>query len=342
MLNNQILNLYGIQKKTWPSLQKSRSQISQELSNQSRRNPFVTMRCLYNGVHPCGKCPACLANRQRAFCFRLDQERDACSFYFWLTLQYDEDHVPHVEGTNEYCFSKVHCRSFFEKMRKRYKERGYSFKHFLVSEYGPNGTHRPHYHCLLLAYSNKSLHNQYLDRKEMREFLITEAWPHGHVTEKSFHGRVLSYLTKYCTKPELLGEYHTMKPFTLISPGIGLSYLTKIPDFQIEQMRKSLDFSVRYGSGKMQLPRYYVDKILPHSKKDLEALIPEDPLGDWSDYNSLVAIRKAIAKVHDEQSTQTANYNYSMYGIDAAHHLEVNREAKFEEFRSKLKNRKDL
>ena len=94
------------------------------------------MRCLYDGVHPCGRCPACLANRQRGFMFRLDQERDSSSWYYWLTLQYDEDHVPRL-SSGEYCFSKDHCRAFFEHIRIKYREFGITFKHFLVSEYGP-------------------------------------------------------------------------------------------------------------------------------------------------------------------------------------------------------------
>lgn len=300
------------------------------------------MRCLYNGVHPCGKCPACLANRQRAFCFRLDQERNACSFYFWLTLQYDEEHVPHIEGSSEYCFDKSHCRAFFEKLRKRYKVKGYSFKHFLVSEYGPNFTHRPHYHCLLLVYSGKPLSVQYTDRKEMREFILNEAWPNGHVTEKSFHGRVLAYLTKYCLKPELIGESHTMKPFSLISPGIGLSYIDTLPKKQIEQMIEKRDFTVRYGTSKIQLPRYLVDKLLPHSLEDLRNSIPSDPGGDWSEYDRLVHIRQDFNDSVNLKVSQRVNYLLSAYGENMYDFVIRNREAKFQEFRSKLRNRKDL
>lgn len=342
MLNNKILECYGISKKSSQTSQSWTSQ-SSRLSNQSWRYSFVIMRCLYNGEYPCGKCPACFANRQRGFMFRLDQERENCSFYFWLTLQYDEDHVPHVEGSSEYCFSKEHCRGFFEKLRKRYKLQGFTFKHFLVSEYGPNGTHRPHYHCLLMVYSDKGLSELYKARKEMREFILEKAWVHGHVTEKSFHGRVLRYLTKYCLKPELLGDKHTMNPFTLISPGIGLSYLTKLGEKRLQKMRDSLDFTVRYGSGKMSLPRYYVDKIFPHGKKDLLSLIPEDEsdIDAWSDYNKLQSIRDQFNQLHNTITTQHVNLLVQKGKFEYSE-FEKNRNAKFQEFRSKLRLRKDL
>lgn len=296
------------------------------------------MRCLYDGVHPCGKCPACLLNRQRAFCFRLDQEKDVCAFYYWLTLQYDEDHVPHLEN-GEMCFSKEHCRSFFEKLRKRYEPNGYKFKHFLVSEYGPTSTHRPHYHCLLMVYSDKPLHELYLARKEMKEFIIEKAWENGHVTEKSFHGRVLTYLTKYCCKPELLGQKHTMQPFTLISRGIGLSYLDKLSDERKRQMIEKLDFTVHYGKSKIQLPRYYVDKIMPHS-----AQLERDYLssGDWDSYEQLHALRRRIFDKQKMITFQRVGGIIEQDYRDEIYDRENRISANWSNFKSKVNSRKDL
>ena len=275
--------------------------------------------------------------------FRLDQEKDQCAFYFWLTLQYDDDHVPKIASNyfegEEMCFSKEHCHFFFEKLRKRYKEQGCTFKHFLVCEYGPNATHRPHYHCLLMVYNNHDLAKNYLIRKEMQDFIRNKAWPHGFVCEKTFHGRVLSYLTKYCLKPELLGEKHTMKPFTLISKGIGLCLLDKIPSKQLNQMRDNLDFTYWYNGSKIQLPRYYVDKILPHSMQNLHDLMPSDPLGSWDDYENLSKIR---------QKLQDKNYNLGLQHAKRRIWKESFKEKsdridyELSTFRSKQKTRKNL
>lgn len=309
------------------------------------------MRCLYDGVHPCGKCPACLANRQRAFMFRLDQEKENCKFYFWITLQYSDEYVPRIkdshlsdiaEDPNEMCFSKEHCRQFFERLRKRYcKKNGSTFKHFLVCEYGPNSTHRPHYHLLLMVYNDLDLATNFHIRKEMREYIIHDAWDYGHVTEKSFHGRVLAYLTKYCTKPELLGQNHTMKPFTLISRGIGLCLLDKIPEKQKSQMIENLDFTYRYGSGKIQLPRYYVDRILPHSLEDLRKATPTKYLkrrSSWSEFDRISDIRRRLA---EKQSVLS-----KAYGIKREDEDYIQRKDRIDyelsKFKSKIKMRKDL
>lgn len=309
------------------------------------------MRCLYDGEHPCGKCPACLANRQRAFMFRLDQEKENCKFYFWITLQYDDDHVPRIkdsdlsdngEDPEEMCFSKDHCREFFERLRKRYgRKNGSSFKHFLVCEYGPNFTHRPHYHLLLMVYNDLPLAANFQIRKEMREFILNDAWPYGHVTEKAFHGRVLSYLTKYCTKPDLIGLKRTMKPFTLISRGIGLCLLDKIPKLQLSQMRVNLDFTYRYGSGKIQLPRYYTDRILPHSLEDLRNAVPKkykNRSSSWSEYNRIVDIRKRLA-----EKQNACTYMQVIKRGDEDYEDRKNRiDYELTKFRSKCEMRKDL
>ena len=276
--------------------------------------------------------------------FRLDQEKDNCSFYFWLTLQYSDEFVPRFPD-GEMCFSKDHCHGFFEKLRKRYVKQGLTFKHFLVSEYGPNATHRPHYHCLLMVYSDRSLHDQFILRNELKDFLIHKAWPYGHVTEKTFHGRVLRYLTKYCLKPELLGQYHTMKPFTLISRGIGLSLLDRIPEHHLKQMVENLDFTYRYGLGKIQLPRYYVDRILPHSLEDLRNSIPEDPSGDWSDYDKLKSIREKLAAKNNAKVLQRTLQSVRKYSSDPFkqtkdHFASIDYE--MDKFRSIVKLRKDL
>ena len=276
--------------------------------------------------------------------FRLDQEKDNSKFYFWLTLTYSDDHVPRFND-GEMCFSKVHCRDFFEKIRKRYEKHGHKFKHFLVSEYGPEATHRPHYHCLLMVYNDFTPEQNFLVRKEMREFLIHDCWRYGHVQEKAYHGGVLKYLTKYCCKPELSGEQHTMSPFTLISRGIGLSLLDRIPDAHKKQMIDRLDFTYSYNGGKIQLPRYYVDRILPHSLQDVRDSIIS---GDWESFEKLKDIRNRLQQKQNYKSIRAHAdlLNIDSFDFDGFNKYEFikndTRAYQFAEFRSKLKRRKNL
>lgn len=302
------------------------------------------MRCLRPGDFPCGRCPACLANRQRGFMFRLDFEKDQASFYFWLTLQYDEDHVPRLPS-GELCFDKSHCRAFFEHIRIKYREQQITFKHFLVSEYGPNGTHRPHYHCLLLVYcpDDMSINAKYVIRQEMREYLIHQAWKYGYVCEKSYHGRVISYLTKYCCKPELVGEYHTMAPFTLISPGIGLGILNQLGDARLSQMRKSLDFMIIGPNGKKQmLPRYLIEKIYPYSRNDRMKAIDDKDLERYKElHENAMRMRlrnKMLLATQFKEVMTTFKGDYVAY----VKKRQADYSLAMSDFKSKLKNRKSI
>lgn len=204
---------------------------------------------------PCGKCPACLANRQRDWTFRLEAEKDNSSFFFWLTLQYDESHVPWVDGKR--AVKKEDCRYFFERIRKRFPDT--KFKHFLVSEYGPHGTHRPHYHTLLFVRSSLGFNEQLSLKTEIADY-IKLAWPFGHVQDVPFHNRVFGYVTKYCCKPELIGLDVPVPVFTLISQGIGKSFLDRVDS---SQMVAKEDYRVSFSGTRYSLPRYYRQKLQP-------------------------------------------------------------------------------
>ena len=186
---------------------------------------------------------------------------------YWLTLTYSDEYLP-MNEQNEPIFWKPHCRSFFEILRKKYSKEC-KFKHFLVSEYGDN-TIRSHYHCLLFVYmlGESNLKQRYDLRKRILVTIKEQAWPYGFAYNKEWHGGVFSYLTKYCCKPEMLGEPVADKTFTLISPGIGLAYLDNL---NVEYREQNLDFTCVFNGKKMTLPRYYMDKIAPSRVPSLMA-----------------------------------------------------------------------
>lgn len=216
------------------------------------------MRCFHPYLgHPCGKCPACLLNRQRQFAFRLEEERKDAQFLFWLTLTYDDTNLPR-DGDGHPIFCKSHCRQFFEWLRLKYRKRC-KFKHFLVSEFGDQ-FQRPHYHCILFVYTMANLAEQFKLRQSILADL-SAAWPYGFCYNKDWHGRVFDYLTKYCCKPELAGAKVYDKPFTMISQGIGIGWLKR--QNNLDYRAETLDFTAVFDGKKMIIPRYYQDKVAP-------------------------------------------------------------------------------
>lgn len=304
------------------------------------------MKCFHpiyvrGGYVPCGKCPACLANRQKQWTFRLEAEKQACSFFFWLTLTYDDDHLPKSDDGRAKVY-KPDCRAFFEKIRKRFPY--VKFKHFLVSEYGPD-TIRPHYHTILFCtirdfhpMSDLVSFNLLEEQNKIRSFLTSPegAWPNGFCYDKPFHNRVFGYVSKYCCKPELLGIDVPEKVFTMISQGIGISYLEKV-----DKGRMSLtgDFRVPSKRGFIQLPRYYQDKLFPR-KVDFQNM----------DTDSIEFKNRNIAfhNQHVAASQQLASYEHKRKvfeethkGEDYSDYIRSCNAAATDRFINKLKQRQD-
>ena len=79
------------------------------------------IKCFYpvkteKGLRPCGQCAACLVSKQLAWKFRLNQEVLKSDAAFWLTLQYDDEHLPRSNGIP--CVNKLHCQNYFRQIRK--------------------------------------------------------------------------------------------------------------------------------------------------------------------------------------------------------------------------------
>lgn len=117
------------------------------------------MRCLKpyrknkEEIYPCGKCLPCRIQRREDWTLRMMHElqywKDSC----FLTLTYDDAHLPKDGG-----LSKEDLQLFFKRLRRHldYKYgRSFKIKYFACGEYGPKG-HRPHYHAIIfgLGYNN--------------------------------------------------------------------------------------------------------------------------------------------------------------------------------------------
>lgn len=225
---------------------------------------------------PCGRCPRCRRNRQRDWTFRLRQEQQDADFLFWLALTYDEEHLPKYPTRfgDIPCVERRHCREFLEKLRKKHYSAPIKFKHFLVSEYGDHGD-RPHYHCLLFCYTPTvtKLSDKHKLRQEVFDYLRPgsdrsgeTAWKYGTLSYKALHSRVFSYITNYVNKPEIIdaASQHPVRPFSMISHGIGERFLERINLDQFED----LTFTISENGSRKVMPRYYRDKIFEHSLED--------------------------------------------------------------------------
>lgn len=217
---------------------------------------------------PCGKCMACLQTKRAQWSFRLREHLRISENAHFVTLTYDDSQVPIME-TDEGFFpvvDKLDVQNFIKRLRKATKNK---ISYFLVSEYGSD-THRPHYHAIMF-----NLDNDYSKATAM----IQKAWSYIHkkdgkrypigfiklgtVTDASIH-----YVTKYAiTKSEYDG--FGIKPFALISKGIGKSYLDRCTSYHDGNVERSY---VTYENGiKAPLPRYYKERLYSPEERELMA-----------------------------------------------------------------------
>lgn len=225
---------------------------TQYMSDHSNSSTFY---CLV----PCGKCANCLRNRSNQWTFRLEKELDASVCALFVTLTYDDDHLPlvHPDGSFsrfpdfEYSApADVHvsvCRRDVQLFLKRLRKTTHlPVRYFLTSEYGEHFG-RPHYHMILFNY-DKSFE------------MVESCWKNGFVRCGSVTPASIRYVSKYFVTPQEVIPKGALKPFSLCSKGLGLSYLT--PEMvQYISDHRSRPYLLDNDGEKVSFPRYFRKKL---------------------------------------------------------------------------------
>lgn len=216
---------------------------------------------------PCGKCLACRINRTQDWSTRLLHESYYSSSTYFLTLTYDEEHVPHDEKGNV-CVCKEDIQLFMKRLRKMYPDS--HIRYFIGSEYGEEG--RPHYHGIFYNIPDEaiqSMSKNYIKGMPTKikgkvgyslcNRKLSDIWTKGFVTIGEFVPARANYVAGYFVNKPSVPEGHQPN-FSLMSrkPGIGASYV----DCVSEKIRYN-DSNVVFGANSklVPLPRYYNKKV---------------------------------------------------------------------------------
>ena len=204
---------------------------------------------------------------------------------YFVTLTYDDEHVPvqHVgDGIYKPAISSSDIMKFHADLRKRFQQGFFldrtlldagldseptrislpecHFKYYVTSEYGPNGTRRPHYHGF---YSNM------LEDEALVFTLFQSVWGKGFVTvEKGRSEACAAYVSKYLVNDSLV-PYDTRlpKPRAWISKGLGKYYLDDPVTVAWHREAPVEHQFVMQNGRKGILPRYWRDKIYDDDMK---------------------------------------------------------------------------
>lgn len=209
---------------------------------------------------PCGRCIGCRLERSRQWAVRCMHEASLYDRNCFLTLTYDDDHLP-KDGS-------LHLDDFQCFMKRLRKKFGVGIRFFHSGEYGEINA-RPHYHSLLFNhdFDDKTVFSQ---RGEHRLFVsdtLSKLWPFGFSSIGSLTFESAGYVARYALK-KVTGKgaedfYGGRKPeYSTMSrrPGIGSRWFEKF----------SSEVYPRDGvivRGHLSKPPRYYDNLLAKSDR---------------------------------------------------------------------------
>jgi hypothetical protein len=204
---------------------------------------------------PCGQCIGCRLERSRQWAMRCVHEAQMYDRNCFVTLTYDDEHLPANGSLNKRDF-----QLFMKRLRKRY---GAGIRYYQCGEYGEL-LGRPHHHAILFNFDfdDKVLWSVRDGVRLYRSASLEQLWPHGYSTIGDVTFESAAYVARYCTKKitgKLAGEHYKgkMPEYATMSrrPGIGRAWLEKYKDDVYNH-----DYVVVRNGLKLRPPRYY-DKI---------------------------------------------------------------------------------
>lgn len=146
---------------------------------------------------PCGRCFFCRLERSRQWAMRCMHEASLHEENCFLTLTYDDEHLPLLGSLDRTAFPK-----FMKRLRKR--EDGKRIRYYQAGEYGPLRG-RPHYHALLFGhdFSDKVFYRVRKGHPCYTSEQLEKLWPFGMSEISGVSFRSAAYVAKYVMKKRI-------------------------------------------------------------------------------------------------------------------------------------------
>lgn len=255
---------------------------SRFLNSSGKRSIVFNMReALSPGDHfeiACGQCIGCRLERSRQWAMRCLHEAKLHKNNCFLTLTYDNDHVPSSGSL---------VKEDFQKFMKRYRKRFGKIRYYMCGEYGDK-TGRPHFHACIFGHDFDDKKIYKTTRRGDRLYTsksLEELWPFGHAIIGDVTFDSAAYVARYVMKKvtgkkallhynkidlhtgellkELLPEYTNMS----LKPAVGKGWYERFGSYV-----QTHDFIIVNGK-KVRPPKYYdrlFEKTRPYEFDDVK------------------------------------------------------------------------
>lgn len=186
---------------------------------------------------PCGRCIGCRLERSRQWAIRCVHEASLHEQNCFITLTYDDVHLPYGGS-----LVLKHFQDFMKRLRFHH---GSGIRFFHCGEYGEKHQ-RPHYHAIIFNFDfpDKVLHQEKKGFKYYTSEILSDLWGFGFVIIGDVTFESSAYVARYILKKvngekadahytKMIGEYGEcvdLKPeYTTMSrrPGIAAGWFDK-------------------------------------------------------------------------------------------------------------------
>lgn len=179
---------------------------------------------------PCGRCIGCRLEYSRQWAMRCMHEASLHEDNCFVTLTYDDEHLPSDGSLN-----KAHFQDFMKRLRARFT--GETIRYYHCGEYGEKFS-RPHYHACIFGFDfyDRDLFTERGGTKLYSSKLLSDLWPFGFSSVGDVTFESAAYVARYVLKKvtgdkaddhymrlhEVTGELNPVAPeYVTMSRGSG-------------------------------------------------------------------------------------------------------------------------
>lgn len=283
---------------------------------------------------PCGQCIGCRIEYSKQWATRMLLEHEYSSESHFVTLTYDNEHVPRSEYLDEetgevkesLTLRKRDLVLFNKRLRRKFAE---GVRFYACGEYG-SATLRPHYHSIYFNLPISDL--KFWSRSPDGKFVyytsetLSDIWGKGHVLIADVSFETCAYVARYVTK-KFKGEksqydFFNIEPvFSLMSrrPGIGRKWF----DDNWKNVYDTYIITVSSSKGGLRFkpPRYY-DTIFDGLDGARMAEIKENQVKKAQNMIRL-KLEKTEKSLLEYLATEEMNFKASSSGKNLLHREEL-------------------
>jgi len=251
----------------------------------------------------CGQCIGCRIDRSQQWAARIVHESELHAENCFITLTYDNEHLPYHGSLD-----KTHFQKFIKRLRKYHAPN--KLRYFHCGEYGP-ALDRPHYHACVfgLDFPDRIPYGATNGIPFFVSDTLTNTWGKGFCSVGELNYQTAAYTARYIMK-KITGA-RAAEHYTRLDPFTGELYQLD-PEYVTMSLRPGIGgkFYEKYKkdffpSDECPVPGRGINKKVPRYYENL--LRTEDP----NAYEAIKRLRKSFRDAHAEEYTAkrlTAKY----------------------------------